>query len=129
MSILPLVFFILLRVRFPLAVFLSALNVAVFTAYWSVVLCNNESECKMDAQIFSQARYLVTTHPRRSSRRWLYLPCYSTLLWLYLPWQVVSVTSLIALVSGYGGYMRERALRRDFLLQQQVNPSPSPNRT
>ena len=37
--------------------------------------------------------------------------------------------TLFALVSGYGGYMRERALRRDFLLQQQVNPSPSPNRT
>tara|TARA_B110001469_G_C9522565_1_gene260058 strand:- start:453 stop:779 length:327 start_codon:yes stop_codon:yes gene_type:complete len=58
-SILPLVFFILLRVRFPLAVFLSALNVAVFTAYWSVVLCNNKSECKMDEQIFSQVRARV----------------------------------------------------------------------
>ena len=92
-SILPLVFFILLRVRFPLAVGLSALNVVVFSAYWRVVLCSSSGdECKMDAQIFSQ---------------------------------VVSVTSLIALVSGYGGYMRERALRRDFLLQQQVNPGPS----
>ena len=87
-SILPLVFFILLRVRFPLAVGLSALNVVVFSAYWRVVLCSSSGDaCKMDAQIFSQ---------------------------------VVSVTSLIALVSGYGGYVRERALRRDFLLQQQL---------
>jgi hypothetical protein len=160
-SILPLVFFILLRVRFPLAVFLSALNVAVFTAYWSVVLCNNKSECKMDEQIFSQVRARVrgrvrvrvrararngasarrmsrsslqarlvtySHHPssRRSSCRWLYLLRLS-LTMLYLLCQVVSVTSLIALVSGYGGYMRERALRRDFLLQLQVNSSPSPS--
>ena len=72
MSILPLVFFILLRVRFPLAVFLSTLNVAVFTSYWKVVICT-DTECKMDAQIFSQARYLVTTPPRRSSSQARYL--------------------------------------------------------
>jgi hypothetical protein len=67
-SILPLVFFILLRVRFPLAVFLSALNVAVFTAYWSVVLCNNKSECKMDEQIFSQVRARVRVRVRVRAR-------------------------------------------------------------
>ena len=59
-SILPLVFFILLRVRFPLAAVLSALNVAVFTAYWSIVLCSKGSECKMDSQIFAQVVVLVT---------------------------------------------------------------------
>ena len=44
-------------------------------------------------------------------------------------WQVVSVTSLIALVSGYGGYMRERALRRDFLLQQQLRTEREKSKT
>ena len=89
-EIYPLVAFILLRARFPIAVGTSVFNLVLFAFYWNASLCppdKTDDECTMKSEDFAY---------------------------------VIGITALMTAVAGYGGYMRERALRRDFLLQQQL---------